>query len=575
MIKATKTDSEQLFTSGLTPAESAQKSFQEYKVQPVSMVHYVSHGHLLVLGKAVDVQRILCEMPVSLKSYILLIDQCPQTLAEYALGQKIPVLDSISDIIISGFLGAFQVRARSANQTVDVNAYLHSPESGFDIVLELLEPSIVKQRIPPVGYFSPGSPPDKQKETLMQLSNLIGEFDKPKYYRFDVDKCAHASNGLEGCRLCIDVCTTEAISSRDLKIEVDSHLCQGCGECTAVCPSGAISYSYPSLSDSLNRIRHMLDTYFFAGGKAPILLFHDMASGYAWLRRHRTTLPINVLFYEVESLGSVGMDIWLAAMAYGAIKVMLLDAGDLTELTSKSIETQIVYTQEILAGIGYSPSCLKLIKAGELKNEWLPVRSSQSITAQARFSGTNDKRITIHWAVEHLLKNRQIQQDSVKLSDGAPFGEIQVNSEQCTLCMACVSICPASALSDGLDQPKLKFIEYNCVQCGLCENVCPEDAISLNSRYLFDAKQAKHAKLLHEEATYHCIQCGKPFATQSMIKTMLERLKDHPMFQGENSRRLQMCEDCRVKVLFAKNTDLSLSLQLENSNDLATKKSRP
>ena len=132
MIKATNKDSEQLYTSGLTPAESAQQSFQEYKVQPTPMVHYVSHGHLLVLGKAVDVQRILSEMPVSLKSYILLIDQCPPALAEYALGQRIPVLDSIFDVMISGYLGAFQVTARNANRTINVNACLNSPESGFD-----------------------------------------------------------------------------------------------------------------------------------------------------------------------------------------------------------------------------------------------------------------------------------------------------------------------------------------------------------------------------------------------------------------------------------------------------------
>jgi hypothetical protein len=50
------------------------------------------------------------------------------------------------------------------------------------------------------------------------------------------------------------------------------------------------------------------------------------------------------------------------------------------------------------------------------------------------------------------------------------------------------------------------------------------------------------------------VVCGVPFASQSVIKNMHEKLSDHWMFQTEQARRrLEMCEDCRVKDMFDHN----------------------
>ena len=44
---------------------------------------------------------------------------------------------------------------------------------------------------------------------------------------------------------------------------------------------------------------------------------------------------------------------------------------------------------------------------------------------------------------------------------------------KCTLCLSCVSACPEGALADNPDKPQLRFIEKNCVQCGLCATHLP------------------------------------------------------------------------------------------------------
>jgi ferredoxin len=144
------------------------------------------------------------------------------------------------------------------------------------------------------------------------------------------------------------------------------------------------------------------------------------------------------------------------------------------------------------------------------------------------------------------MRHAPTKAEVLPLPAGAPFGRIEVNRATCTMCMACVGACPASALLDSKEAPQLKFVERNCIQCGLCAETCPEDAIALAPRLLLTA-EAKTAVVLNETEPFNCVRCGKPFGTRQMIDSMLGRLSGHSMFGSpEALRRLQMCADCRV-----------------------------
>ena len=56
---------------------------------------------------------------------------------------------------------------------------------------------------------------------------------------------------------------------------------------------------------------------------------------------------------------------------------------------------------------------------------------------------------------------------SIPLESGDPYGVIEVDSDKCTLCLACVSQCPTGALNDRSDRPEINIVENACVQCGL------------------------------------------------------------------------------------------------------------
>jgi ferredoxin len=536
--------------SAQTPAETALATVQAYATTPAGVVNYRSRGYLIVLGGAAEIETILDGLSADLTTYVVMQDSCQPSLLKKLEARQVPVLDSATEIEIEGFLGAFRVSVRHHGQMKRVDRCFGIPEPGFDLVLDLLTSPAVPQPIPPAGYFTLGVEPKKWKTIAEQLPDWVGEFDKPKYFEYTEAICAHSACGIEGCRLCIDVCDTGAIHSENLQLRINPNLCQGCGDCTTICPSGAIRYAYPQLSDNLNRIRLMLAAYAAAGGKVPVLLLHDARVSGQWLETHASSLPINVLPYELESVSAAGMDIWLAALAYGAEQVLLLDGGHLSVNNRRCLEMQLEIAGRLLNGMGYSGTALRIVKKDDLLQQPMPLRSNRPAQRAARFAGVDDKRRAIRLAADHLLDDAPVQQHSAALADGASFGTLSIDPSRCTLCLDCVSVCPEAALLDGGDRPQLKIIEVRCVQCGLCAQTCPEDAITLVPRYLYDSHQAREPQLLNEDAPFHCIQCGKPFATETAIRSITEKLREHPMFQGDKLQRLQLCEECRVTVLF-------------------------
>ena len=144
----------------------------------------------------------------------------------------------------------------------------------FDLVLDLHARPWMAQHQPPQGYFRPGADPVAQAKAVAELADYVGEFEKPRFFRYKESLCAHARSRIQGCTKCIDVCSALAIRPDGDRIAVEPHLCVGCGACTTVCPSGALTYAYPPVPDLAARIRTLLSTYASAGGRDACLLFH-------------------------------------------------------------------------------------------------------------------------------------------------------------------------------------------------------------------------------------------------------------------------------------------------------------
>ena len=106
-------------------------------------------------------------------------------------------------------------------------------------------------------------------------ATMVGEFEKPKFFAYKASICAHSRSRKDRLhamhRRLLDVRHPRRRRPR----RVEPHLCMGCGACTTVCPSGALSYAYPSVARPGARMSTLLaHATRSAGGRDAVLLLH-------------------------------------------------------------------------------------------------------------------------------------------------------------------------------------------------------------------------------------------------------------------------------------------------------------
>ena len=469
-----------------------------------------------------------------------------------------------------GHLGAFEIvvddfaaPSPSSRNTTSFAAPRNGAVSHCDLIIDLSgqTPLFPASNLRDGYLRADPADPAAMLRVALKARDLVGTFDKPRYITFSEGLCAHSRSKIVGCRRCLDLCPTGAITPAGNHVAIDPQICAGCGQCAASCPTGAAAYALPPADALMHKLRTLLLTYREAGGSNPLVLFHDEDHGTALidaLARHGDGLPANVLPLAVNEITQIGLEVIAASFAYGASATRFL-------LRSKprhdveGLKKTIALAEPIVAGLGFDGQRVATIETDDPDALGTALRNPTPKPAEkpATFAPMGAKRDVLRFALRELHGAAPKPVDIIPLPAGAPFGNVEVNVEGCTLCLSCVSACPTGALRDDPERPTLRFAEDACVQCGLCKATCPEKVISLTPQIDFRAATAS-ARLIKQEEPFDCIRCGKPFGVKSTVERVLAKLEGKHWMYKDSAKRLnviKMCEDCRVAEMTATDFD--------------------
>ena len=406
------------------------------------------------------------------------------------------------------------------------------------------------------------------ERAIFDASHLVGSFDKPRYVDFAEHLCAHSRSHSTGCTRCLDLCPTGAIAPAGDHVAIDPCVCAGCGSCAAVCPTGAAGYALPTAEALMQRLRTLLFAYREAGGRDPVLLFHDGEHGEPLihaLARFGDGLPANVLPVRLSEATQLGPEALFAAFAYGAAGAHVLTRAKPRHGTA-ALQGTVSLAGRVLQSLGYTgpadAPALSIVETDDpdtLRAVLDAAPLGTPASAPATFMPLGAKRNLLEFSLRELHRVAPQPAGLVPLEPGAPFGGLDIDVQGCTLCLACVSACPTNALGDDPERPTLRFAEQLCVQCGLCAATCPENVIRLSPQIDFTAWNAP-ARIVKQEEPFDCVACGKAFGTRATIERVVDKLRDrHWMFAGADGqdrlRVLMMCEDCRVEAVVNESFD--------------------
>jgi len=400
---------------------------------------------------------------------------------------------------------------------------------------------------------------DNYQDACMQACELVANLDgltKPRYLYVDLKRCASGRSGLEGCELCLR-CPYEAIEREGIDVVFDAARCQGCGLCASLCP-----LSVPQVREAPNQLLYSQIESLLSGDLRPKVLLFAGDEHFERLnavgRRKLRYPPVLPLFVPCTDV--ISETLLLSAFVHGADGVILwaCEASQHEEL-----ESTVAFAQKALDAFGVGKRVLLLDGALHTPEEFTKAVSAfveqlkpSPIRKRVPVDLSRPKRDILLDLLRALSVQTGVQPQLVEKDTLYPFAEVAVDASTCTLCNACVTMCPTNALSKAVN--KLEFDYGHCIACSICEQACPEKAITLHRVLDFSQLMEQTPQQLIEVEFVPCAGCGELFmpkaALERIAKTLKEGTDEGELTIEARLDLLQYCTKCRP----AKAVELSL-----------------
>lgn len=369
-------------------------------------------------------------------------------------------------------------------------------------------------------------------DALAQVRLNITNFEYKKFTTYDKTICQYHERREEICGKCEEVCPTVAI----VKIDEEKHLefsqidCHGCGGCVSVCPSGAIDYA-PSSRESLFEMSK------FYKDQIPLVIPEKMDIGSMDIELKEHVLPLAI---EGEKF-----------LHEGTLLTLLQESGSqvvfYTDFLSKGTRDTISILNQIYQAKFQKDAILLAMTEDELKDALDKVDFIEG----SRYStnhGDARKREVFAIRLSALVGNDNL--GTVTTGEHVHYAKVNVNEENCTLCLSCVGACNVGALTAHTDDNTLRLNPSLCTSCGYCEPSCPEkDCLTIERDVMHLTPAWFQDEVLAQDTLFACVECGTEFATTKAIEKIAAIMG--PLFKKDpiKERTLYCCEDCKPKIM--------------------------
>ena len=394
------------------------------------------------------------------------------------------------------------------------------------------------------GAFA-GSGPEHAKLTFPARTSrrALLTFALPEYVAApEVDHACCAAG--RGCRACVDVCPTGAISLVDGRIVHDRNVCEPCGRCVTTCPTGATGNPAATPAQLEAQVRALLDPAVGAGGRRGIV--------YRCRRATRVETAPGWFAVTVPCTAMV-TPAWLLAplvMGAGSVAVRPCSDGGCGLGQDAVVLERVAWCRDLLAALSLSADLVGLdpdagppaapLGARPVAGPFGPQGTAAVVLALA------DAADVAAGADGGPVAGPGPGPGDARLeARPGPLGVVDVDPEVCTLCGTCAASCPTGALriGDTGGRRTLSFDPNACVACGTCASRCPEAARgALTMRPAVDVARLRAGRREASSSDLaRCRVCGGIVAPAALLARIALLVHDDRLLAPLTT----LCQDCR------------------------------
>ncbi|EPP1197140.1 4Fe-4S dicluster domain-containing protein [Campylobacter upsaliensis] len=434
-------------------------------------------------------------------------------------GFKVISLDESEVLSVFGSAGELCAVVKNKDEEVELD---------FDILLYEKERQDFKRQS---GCYDLANFKD-ERELLSFLQSKSPNYHFKTFITYNSSVCQYHKRRSEHCAKCAEICPTTAILKDDEEriLEFSQIDCLGCGGCVSVCPSGSLDYA-PMNRDSFFK---MLD---FVEGSKICIIPKKMPLEHLNLRLGEGVLPFMI---EGEK--------WLSNLHF--LSLLQASGANLvfyTDFVSRGSAEAIGLLNAVFERKFGKKAVFVASDEKELENALTKLEFIEGLNFSFH-NHTQTNRENFAVRLRHLIGDEDL--GVVESGEWLRYGDLRLNVDTCTLCLACVGACNVGALVADSKENALKFNPSLCTTCGYCEASCAEkNTLKLERSGLRLEKSYFDFRTLAKDKLFACVECGKEFATKKAVEKIASLMRDKFANDEAKLKSLYCCAECKAKVM--------------------------